>query len=204
LVGFLWKEYTALAGVYLFLLVVFKMWGGREATAPVATKNYYKDLFLVVFVPAILLLSWHFTTSYLYNYTYLDWFKVGQSGDDAYTQFTIYYLIKSFVGTLLFGWLFAAYGFFFGILFHRDLQKIQKKEIFIMFLLIPLVFTWGFVSSRLFFPVLIPFISLASYGLYVFHNQFGYKYYLSAISLYIFITFFWIYVSGLMGAFMGN
>ena len=192
LVGFLWKEYTALSGIILFLIVASKFYTDH--------KKYFRDILIVTLVPTIFLVLLNLLTHFLFNYTYLDWFAVGQESSDAYTQFTIYYLAKSIFGTLLLGWVF----FLFGLLKFKNLGSIEKKEIVIFMLVTPFVFSWGYVSSRLFFPAMIPIIILSALGLNYLKDRFGNKFYIFCLALYIFTTFFWIFTSSHLTAILGN
>lgn len=192
LIGFLWKEYTALTGIALFLVVVVKFYKD--------CKKNFLDLSLVVLVPATFLIILNLICYYLFQYTYLDWFAVGQESSDAYTQFTLYYLAKSIFGTILLGWVF----FLFGIYKFKTLDSNQKKEIIILSLITPLVFSWGYVSSRLFFPAIIPVIILSAYGLLFLKEKYGYKLYIFSLMMFIIITFIWMFAGKLLAGILGN
>jgi hypothetical protein len=193
LFGFLWKEYSAVVGILLFFIVVHKFY-----------LNYmsgiirYKEILIVTFIPLVFLVSWNVFTYYVFNFTYIDW--IGMNQKVGFTQFTFYYLAKSIFGTLMFSWFLVLVA----LLKYNLIKPQQRSEIILISMVSPIVFAWGYVSSRLFFPVTIPFIILAVFGYSFICNRFGRKAYILLMIIYIVTCFAWVFTSGNMKDILGN
>ncbi|MDB5187729.1 MAG: hypothetical protein JWO50_249 [Candidatus Kaiserbacteria bacterium] len=192
LVGFLWKEYTVLIGVALFLIVLSKTYKN--------VSKYAFHLLLVTLIPIVFLAIWTAITYALYDYTYLDWLKIGSSSEGAYSQFTVYYVGKSFFATLLLGWVYAL----IGLLYVKGMSAFQKKEVIVLTLALPAAFVWGYVSSRLFFPAILPFFILSVYGLLHIERRYGGRILVVCLILYALTDFLWSFTSKLFTLILGN
>lgn len=148
-VGFLWKEYSALAGLVLLLAIVVK--------PHYSPKHKINDLLLTGSVMALIIIPAQLIVYYKYGYTYLDWFREGSLS----SEFTLYYIVKSLAAVYLLGWILAA----IGCLGFPKLNR-QQKFIIISLLLVSLTFfIWRSVSSRLYFVLAVPLTMLAIVGI---------------------------------------
>jgi hypothetical protein len=153
-VGLLWKEYSAVAGFGFGLMLLF------EAVPLVRKAKNLLILASTSLLPAALVQA---AVIAKYHYSYLDWYKQGGVGGFA-TQYTFKNLSKSLGALLGLGWFFVPTGV---LQIQRENSFGTPKYNFILFSTIAtfLALGWGFVSSRLFFVMAIPFILIAVAGI---------------------------------------
>jgi putative flippase GtrA len=147
LLGLLWKEYAVLAGVVYGLAIIFQ-----------PSLSYKEKFYTVMQGFCLVLLPWIIWQGYVYftyEYSYLDWLAIGASGEAYQNTYTLFAVIKSLAGLLLFSWVFVLIGFWK----YPSFESIQKR--FIQFLALPSFgfLLWGWVSTRLFFS-LVPLVGI--------------------------------------------
>jgi putative flippase GtrA len=153
LLGLLWKEYAALAGLVFGLVILFQPRLSVSAKVWSVLQGF-----------SLTLLPWGIWQAYVYNaynYTYLDWLAMGTAEEFYQATYTLLAVTKSLAGLLLLVWVFVLVG----LLQFRKLSKTQKQ--FVWFLLVPSFgfLLWGWVSTRLFFS-LVPLAAIfATVGL---------------------------------------
>ena len=179
-VGFLWKEYSVVAGMIFALALAFEQVAWRERVRNLAL------LAVVALIPTALVQAWVYSAFY---YTYLDWYRIGGRSGFA-TQFTLHNVVKSFGALLALAWLLVPLGF----LRLRSLEAWQKRFLLVA---IPVPFVclaWGFVSSRLFFVAAPAFILLALLGIRTWPRWAQY----AIVALCIAVNVFWLVHNAVM------
>jgi hypothetical protein len=150
--GFLWKEYSIVAAIIFGLtLLVHPVLSIRKKAAAIA---WFAGVFLVVN------LLWQGVVWELYHYTYLDWYHSGGTPGFA-TQWTPNNVIKSFAALLGLLWLAVPVGLY------KVRRLNERQKVFLLCAVPPpfIALLWGFVSSRLFFVIAVPFMLLGFFGL---------------------------------------
>ncbi len=150
-IGFLWKEYSAVAGLAFALVLLFERGTLRRRAAGLGL------LAFVALIPTVLVQLWVYAA---YHYTYLSWYLQGGASGFA-TQFTLHNLAKSLAALLGLAWLLVPVG-----IWHLpELSAVQRR---FLAMVIPASFAallWGYVSSRLFYVMAPALVLLAVYGL---------------------------------------
>ncbi|MEJ0053539.1 MAG: glycosyltransferase family 39 protein [bacterium] len=146
--GFLWKEYSAVAALAFGLAIL--------AHPALSWRERFRDLFVYVGVFAVVNLAWEIFVYTRYHYTYLSWYH--QAGEAGFkTEFTAFNIAKSLAALLGLGWLLVP----FGLARVRGLAVWQKRFLLIAIPASCMAFFWGYVSSRLFFIIAPAFALIA-------------------------------------------
>jgi 4-amino-4-deoxy-L-arabinose transferase-like glycosyltransferase len=152
IVGFLWKEYSAVAGAALGLAILFHgalSW--RQKFSYIAA---YAGLFIIVMVPWLLFIF------HAFGFTYLQWWKLGGQSGFGY-QFTLVNLFKSTAGVIGIMWLLVP----LGLRKWHGFSSVQKRFLSVSAPPTLIVYGWGYVSSRLFYVMAPPFLFLSLAGM---------------------------------------
>ncbi|MBP9760295.1 MAG: glycosyltransferase family 39 protein [Candidatus Pacebacteria bacterium] len=145
-VGFLWKEYAALSGLALGLLILL-------AHTPWKTKLGHLAVAGVLALP--ILIGWQVHVYQVYDYSYLDWFITGHGEPEATSQYSLFYIVKSMFALFLGGWFLVMSGMYLWRTFTREDRVPGMIAIFTSLGFL----AWGYVSSRLYF-VLAPMLAV--------------------------------------------
>jgi hypothetical protein len=156
-VGLLWKEYTVVAGFGFGLILLFE-------SVPLVQK--FKNLVVLgiaSLLPSALMQGYVYES---FHYTYLDWYKSGGASGFS-TQYTPKNLIKSIAALLGLAWIAVPFGILELKAHARENEMVKSKTSFVLLTTIAslLCLCWGYVSSRLFFVMAVPFILIALVGL---------------------------------------
>lgn len=148
--GFLWKEYHALAAALLGFVILFHPKLGLKDK--IKKETIYVALFLILFLP------WQIYAYYKFNYSYFDLYVTPARYNSL---IVLYFIAKSLFATLLLGWILVIAGI-------KEWRKLTSEQRFILknlLLVSALIFVWGAIDSRLYFIGVVPFIILAVMGL---------------------------------------
>lgn len=147
-VGFLWKEYSVLAGVTL-VLVLFSQ-------SLISARERLVRLGLLVLIVSIIVGIAQYVVYVKFHFTYLDWYLIGTKGEiPAISEHTPWFMSKSFFAVFLLGWVAAI----LGAVRLKRLSSADRWLIISIGLPLVLLFFWGYVSSRLYF-VAAPLLTL--------------------------------------------
>jgi hypothetical protein len=148
--GFLWKEYHALAATLFGLIILFHP--KLKLKDKITKEIIYVVLFLILFLP------WQLYAYYKFGYSYFDLY----TSPARYSSIiVVYFILKSLFATMLLGWALVPIGL-------RNWKKMSLDQRFILrnlLLVSLLVFVWGSIDSRLYFIGVVPLIILAVRGL---------------------------------------
>lgn len=150
-IGFLWKEYSVVAGLIFGFVLLFEQRVWRAKLGNLAL------LGAIALTPTILVQIWVY---FAYHYTYLDWYLQGGASGFA-SQFTFGNLTKSIAALLGLAWVLVPFGF-------MRIPALAESHRRFLYAALPVPFIcllWGFVSSRLFYVMAPAFILLAVYGM---------------------------------------
>jgi len=139
--GMLWKEYSAVSGVFFGLVILFH---------PTHTlRGKIRDLMLLAIVSVGVLGLWQWYVYVVHQYSYLDWYRIGTAGDAVVREYTPYHIMKSLFATILLAWAFVP----LGLWKWKAFSSLEKR--FLVLLILPslMFLLWGYVSSRLYFIV---------------------------------------------------
>ncbi len=145
-VGFLLKEYAALAGISLVIFILI-------SKLPIKTKLAHLTTSALIALP--ILIGWQIHVYNTYHYSYLDWFKVGQSEPEETSQFTPFYISKSLFALLLLGCILVLGG----VAKWKTFSKKRRTAGIVVGITSLGFLSWGYVSSRLYF-VLTPILTV--------------------------------------------
>jgi len=138
LIGLLWKEYSLLGAVLLWLVIFFH----PQLPRPEKIKKIIGSIAMVF--------GWLALTQLIvyanYHYSYFNWYQTGTDISGS-TDYHPYFIIKSLIAVYLLGWFLAILGLFRW----REFQPDQK--FFIKCLILPsmMFLLWTGVSSRLYY-----------------------------------------------------
>ncbi len=139
--GMLWKEYSAVSGLFFGLIILFH--------PSRSFREKLKDLTLLGGVTVGLLGAWQWYVYTMYQYSYLDWYRVGIAGDATAREYTLYHIAKSLFATVLLAWALVPVG----LLKWKAFSPIERRYILILVLPSFMFLLWGYVSSRLYFII---------------------------------------------------
>lgn len=186
--GLLWKEYGIPAGIFFGLILLVE---------PTRT---WKEKFSRIFVlgafslVVVGIMQWVVYTHY--HYTYIDFFREAGVVPPLVSQYTLYFITKSFVGVFLLGW-----GLVFAGLWHW--RSIPRGDQWMLALLFPpsvMFLLWTSVSSRLYF-LLAPLLALlATHGLKMISARSFVRILLTVVV--ILGSYTWLFMSGTFRAFL--
>ena len=150
--GFLWKEYSVVAGAIFGLAILFHQTLGWRSKAFYILG--FGGLFLAVNVP------WEVFIFLTYHYTYISWYAQGGTPGFA-EEFTLVNIVKSTAALLGLAWLAVPWGF-------RKFASLEPQKKLFLKIGLPTPFmalAWGFVSSRLFYVAAPAFLVLSVLGI---------------------------------------
>ncbi|MEA3398691.1 MAG: glycosyltransferase family 39 protein [Patescibacteria group bacterium] len=159
ILGFMVKEYSALAGALLFLVIVF------HPLLRIKQKILY-IIYYIIFVLA-LFLPWQM---YVYNqlgYTYLDWYSTDLI-EQGWSRW--YYTVKSLFAVFLLAWFLIP----LGIKEWKNLGKNQTSMLKSLIAVSFMIFLWSATDSRLYYVSALPLSILAVMGLKRLSQRTGY------------------------------
>ena len=151
-VGMLWKEYSSLGMVFLYLVICF------HPQLPKMEK--LKKLFLSTVAVGLPLIAWQIVVYFIYHYSYLDWYKLGISAPSG-SEYQPFFVVKSIIGVYLAAWLLVP----LGLIKWREFTVEQKFLIKCLILPSFMFLLWTGVSSRLYFVLALLLTLLAINGL---------------------------------------
>lgn len=151
--GMLWKEYSALALAALGLLLLVSR--DLSWSAKFARFGAMAGAGLVVVG------TWVAYVYVAYQYSYLDWFKLGGASGTLELDNGPVAVAKSLLAIGMLAWLPAAYG-----VFRAGTMSVDERRLAIL-LAIPClaIFTWGFAISRLYYVAAPALLLVALHGL---------------------------------------
>ena len=153
LLGFLWKEYSAVSAAVLgFAILLHKDLGTRGKILYLLS---YVALFLAVNIPFQIYI---FLT---YHYTYFSWWFEGGAPLSTACELDLHDITKSTAALLGLAWFAVP----FGLWRFRSLPA-HMRTFFTFALPVPfMAFVWGCVSSRLLYVIAPPFVLIALWGM---------------------------------------
>jgi len=180
--GMLWKEYSAVSGVFFGLVILFH---------PSHTiREKIKDLLLLGVVTVGILGAWQWYVYATYQYSYLDWYRVGTAGDATAREYTLYHIGKSLFATMLFAWALVP----FGLYKWKAFSSTERRYILLLILPSLMFLLWGYVSSRLYFIVVPLALLLVLHGFRAFPWKRTYLVAL-AIGLILLSNYAWLFAN---------
>lgn len=181
IIGMLWKEYSSLGMVFLYLVIIFH--------PRIAMIEKIKKLALSTIIVGLPLIAWMIIVYLSYHYTYFEWFKAGVSAPSG-SEYQPFFVLKSIVGVYLAGWVLVP----LGLIKWREFSAEQK---FLLKCLVPPSFMfliWTGVSSRLYFVLALLLTLLAVNGLKGFFR--GWTARIIIVLSAVAVNFYWLSVSG--------
>lgn len=151
-VGFLWKEYSIVAGVTFGLVLLF------HPTLSRAEKWRY--MFAFGAIGALITIPWQIFVALKYHYWYGSWYH-SNAGPGFAMEFTLKNVLKSIAAVLGLAWLLVPAGF----LKRGALDDAQRRFLQISVWPPFMALAWGYISSRLFYVMAPPFLMLAAWGM---------------------------------------
>jgi len=186
IIGFHWKEYSAVAGLFFFLVII------SHPLLSIKSKIIFLSNYILFSL--LIIVGWQFFVYHFFRYTYFDWIKNGIAVPFYWTR--IYYTLKSLFGVFILGWFLTLFGFL-----KREKFLTQK---FLKYLLVAccLVFVWSGTDSRLYYVIALPGVVYLSTGLMYIDYFYGRKflYYLFVIAL--FSNYSWFLVNNDLRSFL--
>ncbi len=179
--GFMWKEYSALAGALFFLVIVFHP--VLTARRKIGWLAAYAVLSLALFLP------WQIYAYEKFGYTLVDWYKQGQPA--SYMLSSIYYAAKSLFAVYLAGWLFVVAGAWRW----RSLLREQKFLLKVIIAVSLMIFIWKSIDSRLYYVTAVPLTIMAVMGIKRLINRRGYYTIAIVYGLVLGINYLWLGVA---------
>jgi len=152
IVGFLWKEYSAVAAAIFGLVILF------HPALSWKVKAIYIAVFTALF--AAVNVAWETYIFLAYHYTYLSWYAQG-GAPGFLLEFTPVNIVKSIAALLGVGWFAVPFGFRKFKLLESGKQRFLKIALPTPFIAL----AWGYISSRLLYVVAPPFLALAVFGI---------------------------------------
>lgn len=151
-VGFLWKEYSIVAGVVFGLVLLF------HPTLSRAEKWKYVVAFGAI--GALITIPWQVFVALKYHYWYGSWYH-SNAGPGFAREFTLKNVLKSIAAVLGLAWLLVPLGFR-----KRAALDLPQRR-FLQFSTWPpfMALAWGYISSRLFYVMAPPFLMLGMHGM---------------------------------------
>jgi hypothetical protein len=150
-IGFLWKEYSVVAGIIFGFVLLFENVEWRARARNIAL------LALVALLPSIAVQIWVYLD---YHYTYLDWYIHGGASGFA-VEFTFRNITKSIAALLGLAWALVP----LGLMRMRQLPESDRRFLYAALPVPFICLLWGYVSSRLFYVIAPAFILVALLGL---------------------------------------
>jgi hypothetical protein len=151
-VGFWWKEYSVVNGLVLGMMIIWHP--GLRLRAKVTHAALAALPFLAFHV------AWQAHIYQQYRYTYVEWYLHGGASGFK-TQFTVLNLLKTPFALLMGAWTFVPAG----LMRFRECDLIERRFVVVTGACACLFFTWGHVSSRLFYVMTPPLVVLAALGM---------------------------------------
>ncbi|MFA6593797.1 MAG: glycosyltransferase [Candidatus Buchananbacteria bacterium] len=179
-VGMLWKEYSSLGMVFLYLVIFF------HPLLPAGEK--FKKIFLSTVAVGLPLIAWQVVVYFNYHYSYLDWYKLGISAPSG-SEYQPFFVVKSIVGVYLAAWLLVP----LGLINWREFTVDQKFLIKCMILPSFMFLLWTGVSSRLYFVLALLLTLLAINGLKKYFHRCPSR--AAVVAVIILIDYLWLLTS---------
>lgn len=177
-IGLLWKEYSAVAGAFILIVVFFHPLIAKKDKL----KNIARFALVVILTQGICQLIVY----YVYHYSYLNWYIAGTSG---MSQYNPYYVGKSLFALLLPAWILVPVGL------ARFKQFSFEQKYLLKCLLVPsfMFLCWGGVSSRLYFVAAPLFILIMINALETLIRKKIWQ--ILALIIFMASSYYWLYTS---------
>lgn len=187
-IGLLWKEYSAVAGAFLLIVLYFHPLLDKKDKL----KNIARFALVMILTQGICQLIIY----YFYHYTYFDWYVTGGIPDES--QYNPYYIGKSLFALLLPAWILFPFGL------ARFKQFSLEQKYWLKCLILPsfMFLGWGFVSSRLYFVAAPLFILILINALDFFKRKKIWSVFIFVI--YIASNYYWLFISDSLKFFLKN
>ncbi len=151
-VGFLWKEYSIVAGVTFGLVLLF------HPTLSRAEK--WKYIFVFGAIGALIAIPWQIFVALKYHYWYGSWYH-SNAGPGFAMEFTLKNVLKSIAAVLGLAWLLVPLGFK-----KRNFLEVPQTRFLQLSTWPPfMALAWGYISSRLFYVMAPPILMLGMHGM---------------------------------------
>jgi len=148
-VGFLWKEYSIVAGIIFGLAILF------HATLSTRLKAIYVALYGTIFLAAHI--PWQLWIWMQYDYSYLSWYTGNVTGGIKSHEFSLRNIVKSTAALIGLAWLAVPFGL-------RRFSELDPARKFFLRISLPppfIGYLWGYISSRLLYVMAPPFLLVA-------------------------------------------